>query len=164
MNPSNPSKDTTMTRRRITIMALIAGVGTVGLGAMTHRLSADNGRHQGRHRGHGPLGHLCQGNVNDKLDRVSGYLVSELELTADQSQKWDAVVQAIQTSDLETLCPMAAETDGTATAKLSQLETALATGLETVQQVKPPFETFYSALSESQQQTLNDLMSHRHRR
>ncbi len=152
-----------MNRHRIVTLALIAGVGIVGLGATTHQLAAANDRHHGRYGGLGPMGHLCEGNASDKLERVSAYLSSELDLTVDQSQKWDAVTQVVQTSDVSALCSAAPEVDDSAIAKLNQLEATLTVSLNTVQQVKPPFETFYGSLSESQQQTLNQLMSRRHR-
>lgn len=153
-----------MHRNRIVTLALIAGVSIVGLGAATHQLANANDRYQGRHGGHGPMGHLCAGNASDKLERLSAYLSSELDLTADQSQKWDAVTQVVQASDLSALCSATAEVEDTAIAKLNQLETTLTASLNTVQQVKPSFETFYDSLSESQQQTLNQLMSRRHHR
>ena len=112
-----------MNRNRIVTFALVAGVGVVGLGAATHRLAVANDRHQGRHGGHGPLAHLCDGNNSDKLTRVSEYLSSELDLTVDQSQKWDAVTEVVQSSDFAALCSAIPEVADTAIAKLEQLET-----------------------------------------
>ncbi|MDA0267454.1 MAG: Spy/CpxP family protein refolding chaperone [Cyanobacteria bacterium] len=152
-----------MNRNRMITLTLIAGMGLVGLGATSHQLAAAHDRSQGRPGGFGPMGHLCDDNASDKLERVSAYLSSELDLTADQSQKWDAVTQVVQASDVSALCSAATEVDDSAIAKLNHLETTLTASLNTVQQVKPPFETFYGSLSESQQQTLNQLMSRRHR-
>ena len=149
-----------MNRRRIALFSLIAVLGIVGAGAIARGLYAAHGRNHRNH--HGAMAHLCQGNVYQKLSQITGYLESELELTADQRKNWDAVTQAVRDSDPKSICPEFADGDTTATAKLAQLEATLSKGLDTVQQVQQPFATFYASLTESQQTDLNALLSHRH--
>ncbi|MEM9908064.1 MAG: hypothetical protein AAF921_23880, partial [Cyanobacteria bacterium P01_D01_bin.44] len=55
------------------------------------------------------------------------------------------------------------EAEVSAPDQLAQLEIAITTGLEAVQEIREPFNTFYGSLSVEQQTTLNEAISS-HRR
>ncbi len=148
-----------MNKRRILTFSLITSIGVLGMGAaVAQQLMASHG--PGRHG----IARICQGGAEAKLDKMTSVLTAKLDLTPDQRQNWDAVTQVVKDSDLKSLCPEFAQGNKTAPARLDLMEAAMSKGLTTVQNVRQPFNTFYTSLSESQQQELDTLLARRHRR
>ena len=161
-----------MNIRRVFTTALAVGAGLIGILTVSHGIHAAYAQDgesgpRGHHRRGGGIARLCNGGMSQNLDRITDHLKSELDLTTAQEQNWTNVTQALQTSDLQSAC---SSMDGDAAAprtaldKLDRMETMFETGLSTVQQVRPSFETFYTSLSSDQQAQLDTLMSRRQRR
>ena len=162
-----------MNVRRILTTAAIVGTGliaTLSLSQGIRSAHAQDGAREGGwshgHRRHGGgLMRLCHGDMDANLDRMAERLNTELELSSTQKQNLDAIAQAIKASDLPASCATSEETPPTtALAKLNHMESRLETGLSTVKQIRPSFETFYNSLSADQQTELDSLMTRRHRR
>lgn len=163
-----------MNIRRILTTAVIIGAGLIGTVTLTHGIRsahAQDGSGEGRwshgHRRHGGgLMRLCQGDLDANLNQMTERLTTELELSSEQQQHLDAIAQTIKTSDLPASCASLEETPpANALEKLDRMESHLETGLSTVKQIRPSFETFYTSLSSEQQADLDERMAQRrHRR
>ena len=162
-----------MNFRRILTTAAIVGAGLVATLSLTQGIrmahaqdgSGGGGWSHGHRRHGGGLMRLCQGDMDANLDRMAERLDTELSLSSAQKQNLDAIAQAIKISDLQAACATAEDTPPTtALEKLNRMEAKLETGLSTMKQIRPSFETFYNSLSTEQQTTLDGLMSRRHRR
>ena len=161
-----------MNVRRILTTTAIVGAGLIATLSLSHGIRSAHAQDGGEggwshgHRRHGGgLMRLCHGDMEAKLDHMAERLETELELSSVQKQNLDAIAQAIKTSDLQASCASSEETPPTtALAKLNHMESRLETGLSTVQQIRPSFETFYTSLSAEQQTKLDSLMTRRHRR
>ena len=162
-----------MNIRRILTTTILIGAGVLGTLTLTQGIRsahAQDGPGEGRwsqnHRRHGGgLMRLCQGDMDANLNRMAERLESELALSSEQVQNLDAIAQAIKSSELATACATIEDAPpADALEKLNRMESRMETGLSTIKQIRPSFETFYRSLSTEQQASMETLMSRRHHR
>ena len=93
------------------------------------------------------------------------YTVTMLNLTAEQRPLWDKLNDVLQQNlqKAQQLCAGLGQTSGEQTVldRLDRAERFLSARLQALQQIRPPLEQLYQALSPAQKQTLNQIISHR---
>lgn len=111
---------------------------------------------------------ICGAAKGERLDSMIGFVENIMEFNEQQQAAWNELATALRDSRGVVIktCDGLREAGrpDSAPEKLAMVETALQTGLATVQQVRPAFEKFYGTLSEKQRQALDDLASHHQRR
>ncbi len=166
-----------MKTKRIIIVAAVAGVGLTALfalwGGPESRISSHaaetlvqyahfGGGDRMRHRG-GRLSMLCGERRDQRIEDALGFIESFVTFTPEQTAAWTDLTVAVQAGSAS-IGQACAEIDlanapQNAPEKLARLETLMATGLNVVQQVRPPFAAFYGVLSQEQQKVLDRFAS-----
>lgn len=156
--------------RRLFLSGAIATTGLTGLvlsifpraRAMSHRYHSTVAQvSQSRHY----VSRFCQKeNPGEHIDTIAAVVEQRLNLTAEQTASFGEVTNSLKASSdtFKSLCADL-EAEVSAPDQLAQLEIAITTGLEAVQEIREPFNTFYGSLSVEQQTTLNEAISS-HRR
>jgi hypothetical protein len=116
----------------------------------------------------GPLGMfamLCQPHGDARIAGVIAYGEKRLEITPDQMATWGKLSTALSAAGTRVAesCEKA-KAEGrpeNSTERLAFLETRMSEGLAIVQDVRPAYDAFYATLSEAQQKTLEDMLTHR---
>lgn len=157
----HPPGETLMKKRRIVIFSAIASLAVAGGAALMYGMQAVAGHRQGGYGG--PIGLVCNGNSDAKFTKITDKATNWLDLTDEQQQNLSTVVQVVQKSNLEEFCPSGDRTQRDTPAKLAKLEQMMTRGLQTVQEVQPPFTTFYESLSSEQQTKLDTMFARRSR-
>ena len=165
-------------------IALVAAVLTTGLGglyaaqsglpAQAAEMLAQSARFGGGHgSGHGGwqgrgFERLCSERRDARLDDAVSFVESFVDFTPEQSAAWGELTAALKggSASVGRACAELDDTSIPASSpdKLALLETAMATGLEVVRQVRPAYAKFYASLDQEQQQAIDRLMSRRHGR
>jgi len=123
--------------------------------------------HHGWGNGHGWHGrrgwHLCNGQRAERTERVLAHVRDSLELTDQQEAAWSALNDAVYAGGemITTACEQWPQDSEAVPVRLERVETMLATGVDAVRQIRPPFEELYAVLTDEQRATLDDLIRQR---
>ncbi len=163
------------------LISLIAAVIVVGAAPALTQEAIKHGRHgagagafaeidgghrewwHGRRRG---LADRCDGRWVENADEVIDHVERALELRPEQAAAWAKLTARVRsggTALVETC-------EGLKTAKgserapdaLARAESMMIAGLQTVREIRAPFEAFYSVLTEAQRKTFDKLFAGHH--
>jgi hypothetical protein len=113
--------------------------------------------HQARHG----VSKFCQyATPNENIDMLGFAVEKRLSLDTAQTASLKQVTDSLKarSADFQAICANVG-VNVAAPDKLAQVETAMITGLETLQEIQVPFSAFYGSLSPEQQTILNEALS-----
>lgn len=115
----------------------------------------------------GPHGGFCAAARGERVEDVLGLVESFVTFRPDQQPAWERLRDAVRAGSQRFDATCAALRDagepGDPPARLARLEQMMATGLETLREVRPAFDAFYATLDERQKAAIDRLVERRGR-
>ncbi|MEM7351147.1 MAG: Spy/CpxP family protein refolding chaperone [Acidobacteriota bacterium] len=135
-----------------------------GLHSLFQRFHGHGGHGHGEHgrRGHGHGG-FAAAHGGAHFEALQAHVEETLQLTPDQTDAWQELTTAMHSAHeslTETLHALHETAGSGAPQHLDALEQMLQSGLDTVREVRPSFDTFYDTLSDEQRSMVDEMMHH----
>jgi LTXXQ motif family protein len=111
----------------------------------------------------------CEKGVDHFVEEMIEHADEEVTFTSTQQAAWEKLIAAVRTGGAEVtmFCGQVDEARGSerapATQRLAMAEEAIATGLKTIQIIRPAFDEFYETLDAEQREMLDNATSRRRR-